>query len=60
MSKLINLFSETDKLEGVKSYNTWRRLIESTLIFNELWHGICDGNIKPNKPTDPDSMQNGK
>lgn len=56
MSKLINLFSESDKLEGVKSYKTWKRLIESTLIYNELWHEICDGNIKPNKPTDAASL----
>lgn len=28
------------------------RLIESTLIYNELWQGICDGDIKLNKPTD--------
>ena len=52
MSKLINLFSDSDKLEGTKSYKTWHRLIESTLIYNELWQGICDGDIKPNKPTD--------
>eukprot|EP00253_Pinus_taeda_P034497 PITA_34497 len=52
MSKLINLFSNSDKLEGTKSYKTWHRLIESTLIYNELWQGICDGDVKPNKPTD--------
>eukprot|EP00253_Pinus_taeda_P005954 PITA_05954 len=52
MSKLINLFSDSDKLEGTKSYKTWHRLIESTLIYNELWQGICDGDVKPNKPTD--------
>ena len=52
MSKLINLFSEIDKLEGIKSYKIWHRLIKSTLIYNELWQGICDGDVKPNKPTD--------
>ena len=52
MSKLINLFSDSDKLEGTKSYKTWHCLIESTLIYNELWQGICDGDVKPNKPTD--------
>jgi len=52
MSKLINLFSDSDKLEGTKCYKTWHRLIERTLIYNELWQGICDGDIKPNKPTD--------
>ena len=52
MSKLINLFSDTDKLEGTKSYKTWQHLIESTLIYNELWQGICDGYVNPNKTTD--------
>ena len=52
MSKLINFFSDSDKLEGSKSYKTWQRLIESTLVYNELWHDICDGDVKPNKPTD--------
>ena len=52
MSKLINLFSDSNKLEGVKYYKTWKHLIESTLIYYELWHDICDGDIKPNKPTD--------
>jgi hypothetical protein len=52
MSKLINLFFNSDKLEGTKSYKTWKRLIESTLIYNELWHDICNENTKPNKPID--------
>jgi hypothetical protein len=52
MSKLINLFSDSDKLEGTKSYKTWKRLIESTLIYNELWRDICNEDTKPNKPTD--------
>jgi len=52
MSKSINLFSNSDKLEGTKSYKTWQRLIERTLIYNELWHDICDGDIRPNKPID--------
>jgi HD superfamily phosphohydrolase len=52
MSKLINLFSDFDKLEGTKSYKTWKRLIESTLIYNELWRDICNEDTKPNKPTD--------
>eukprot|EP00253_Pinus_taeda_P027792 PITA_27792 len=56
MSKLINLFSDSDKLEGTKSYKTWHRLIESTLIYNELWQGICDGDVKPNKPTDATAL----
>eukprot|EP00253_Pinus_taeda_P028683 PITA_28683 len=56
MSKLINLFSDSDKLEGNKSYKTWHRLIESTLIYNELWQGICDGDVKPNKPTNANAL----
>jgi hypothetical protein len=52
MSKLINLFFDSDKLEGTKSYKTWKCLIESTLIYNELWHNICNEDTKPNKPTD--------
>eukprot|EP00253_Pinus_taeda_P028910 PITA_28910 len=57
MSKLINLFSDSDKLEGTKSCKTWHRLIESTLIYNELWQGICDGDVKPNKPTDATALE---
>lgn len=45
------MFSDSYKLEGVKAYKTWKRLIESTIIYNELWQDICDGDIKPNKPT---------
>jgi hypothetical protein len=52
MSKLINLFSYSDKLEGTKSYKTWKRLTESTLIYNELWRDICNEYTKANKPTD--------
>ena len=52
MSKLINLFSDSNKLEGTKSYKTWHRLIERTLIYIELWQGICDGDVKQNKPID--------
>jgi hypothetical protein len=51
MSKLINLLSDSDKLEGTKSYKTWKRLIESTLIYNELWRDICNEDTKPNNPT---------
>ena len=56
MSKLINLLCDSDKLEGVKSYKTWKHLTESTLIYNELSKYICDGDIKPNKPTDVASL----
>lgn len=57
MSKLINLFFDSDKLEATKSYKTLHRLIESTLIYNELWQGICDGDVKPNKPTNADALE---
>ena len=56
MSKLINLFSDSDKFEGTKSYKTRHRLNESTLIYNELWQGICDGDVKPNKPTNATAL----
>lgn len=56
MSKLVNLFSEYDKLEGSKNYKTWKRHIESTLIYNELWKYVCDGDVKLIKPKDADSL----
>lgn len=56
MLKLINLFFDSDKLEGVKSYKTRKRLIESTLIYNELWQEIFDREIKPNKSTNVTSL----
>jgi hypothetical protein len=52
MSKLINLFSNSNKLEGGKSYKTWKCLIESTLIYNEIWRDICNEDTKTNKTTD--------
>lgn len=51
MSKLVNLFFESNKLESAKTYTTWKRLIERTLIYNELWRDVCNGDVKPNKPT---------
>jgi hypothetical protein len=51
MSKVINLFSESDKLEGSKNYKAWKQHMESTLIYNELWKDICNGDVKPNKST---------
>ena len=56
MSKLISLFSDSDKLEGTKSYKTWKRLIESTLIYNELWFDICNEDTKPTKSTDATTL----
>jgi hypothetical protein len=51
MSKLINLFYESDKLKGCKNYKSWKQHMESTLIYSELRKDICNGNAKPNKPT---------
>jgi hypothetical protein len=30
--------------------------MESTLIYNELWKDICNGDVKPNKPTDAGAL----
>ena len=49
MSKVVSLFNESDKLEGSKNYKIWSRHIQSTLIYNELWKGLC--NAQPTKPT---------
>ena len=54
MSKIISLFNESDKLEGSKNYKVWSRHIQSTLIYNELWKGVC--NAQPTKPTNPDQL----
>ena len=54
MSKVVSLFNEYDKLEGSKNYKVWSRQIQSTLIYNELWKGIC--NAHPTKPTNPDQL----
>ena len=51
MSKLVNLFSEYDKLQGSKNYKTWKRHFEINFIYNELFRDVCDGDVKPNKPT---------
>jgi hypothetical protein len=52
MSKLINLFTELDKLDGPKNYKTWSQHMHNTLIYNELWHDIYDGDIASTNPTD--------
>ena len=49
MSKVVSLFNESDKLEGSKNYKVWRHHIQSTLIYNELWKGVC--NAQHTKPT---------
>jgi hypothetical protein len=38
-------------LSGKENYLEWLRKIEHTLIFNDFWDGICDGDIAPTKPT---------
>jgi hypothetical protein len=38
-------------LSGKENYPEWSRKIEHTLIFNDLWDDICDGDTKPTKPT---------
>lgn len=30
-------------LNGKENYKKWSRKIRSTLIFNDLWKGICEG-----------------
>ena len=47
--KFINLFNTSNKLECSKNYKIWSWHIQSTLIYNELWKGIC--NAQPTKPT---------
>jgi len=57
MSKLINLFTELDKLNGPKNYKSWSRHMHNTLIYNELWRDICDGDIAPTNPTNTTSLE---
>ena len=54
MSKVISIFNESDKLEGSKNYKVWSRHIQSTLIYNELWKGVC--NAQPTKSTNLDQL----
>jgi hypothetical protein len=56
MSKLINLFIESDKLDGLKNYKSWIPHMQNTLIYNELWYDICDGDTAPTKTTDATSL----
>ena len=56
MSKLINLFTESDKLDGPKNYKSWSWHMHNTLIYNELWRDICDGDTAPTKPTNSTSL----
>lgn len=38
---------------GKENYLEWSRKIKHTLIFNELWKGVCvgEGDKEPEKPT---------
>jgi len=38
-------------LNGKENYPEWSRKIEHTMIFNNIWDDICDGDTKPTKPT---------
>jgi hypothetical protein len=41
-------------LSGQENYQEWFRKIKNTLIFNDLWEEICEGNDDndPEQPTD--------
>jgi hypothetical protein len=52
MSKLVSLFTNSDQLDGTKNYKTWSRHMQNTLIYNELWKDVCNGDKNPTKPTD--------
>ena len=56
MSKLINIFTESDKLDGPNNYKSWSRHMQNTMIYNELWRDICDGDTSPTKPTNATSL----
>ena len=40
-------------LSGKENYLEWSRKMKHTLIFNEIWRGICEGegDLPPAKPT---------
>jgi hypothetical protein len=52
MSKLVNLFTDSDKLDGPKNYKTWSRHMKNTLIYNELWKDVFNGDKPPTNPID--------
>ena len=52
MSKVVNLLTDLDKLDGSKNYKSWIRHMQSTLIYNELWKDVCNGDKTPTKPND--------
>jgi hypothetical protein len=57
MSKLVNLFIDSDKLDGPKNYKAWSHHMQSTLIYNELWKDVCSGDKAPIKPIDARELE---
>jgi hypothetical protein len=51
MSKLINLFTHSEKLDGSNNYKYWKRYMQNTLICNELQCDIFDSDTPPTKPS---------
>ena len=51
MSKVVNLLTDLDKLDGSKNYKSWSRHMQSTLIYKELWKDVCSDETAPTKPT---------
>ena len=45
MQSIVSLIGET--LSGKDNWMEWHRKVENTLIFNDLWFKICDGNNQP-------------
>ena len=56
MSKIVDLFTDSDKLDGVKNYKSWQRHMKNTLVYNELWRGICDADPNSTKPTNATAL----
>jgi len=50
MSKLVNFFSDSSKLDGPKNYKTWSHHMQNTSIFSDFWKDICNGEKYPIKP----------
>lgn len=40
-----------ENLTGKDAWLEWHRKVENTIIFNDLWYKICDGNTQPTTPT---------
>ena len=50
MQSIVSLIGET--LSEKDNLMEWHRKVKNTLIFNDLWFKICDGNTQPIEPTD--------